>query len=506
MQNFLIETVIAALLVFLVLLLLRGRSARLALARDMRERDHMASQLMYQVQHDLLTGLPNRSTFLKRLHETFDSVQNGGSGCAVLVLHISRLEKINEHYGHDVGDGLLKEVARLLQSKLRAPDAIGRTGSREYMIVLASVSNGDAAEVKARDLLRIFDEPIMIGDHRIAVSASMGVAAFPEDSDNVNTLLRDAARAQARARVRGTDHFVRFFRKLSIEAQEESRIECLVQQALSSDGFEVFYQPLLDTKGELCGLEALLRLHDVDGTLISANMVIPIAESTGAIAAVGRWVVGEVCRQLKEWKDSGLHVVPIAINVSALQIVQPNFCPDILSILSQFNIAPELIHLELTESSVMPQDSLALDNMLKLSTEGIRFSIDDFGTGYSSLDRLHQLPVSILKIDQSFVKRMLDPNGTLPIVTTIISMAHSLNVGVVAEGVESKEQFHALYEMGCDQFQGFFFSKPMNASVTATLFSGEHAFLPAEVSAVTAKIASLPLRLFPPAPSGPHLW
>jgi len=505
MHNLVIGIVIAALLVFL---LWRGRATRIALSQDVHEREHMASQLMYQVQHDLLTGLPNRATFLNRLDEIFLSGQTDASGCAVIVLHINRLEKINEHYGHEVGDELLKEIARLLQSELRTRDAIGRTGSREYMIALASITDANAAEAKARDLLRIFDEPVIVGDHRIAVSTSMGLAVFPEDSDDANTLIRDAARAQARARVRGgTDSLVRLSRKLSMEAQEESRIEGLIQQAISSDGFEAFYQPIIDTKGELCGLEALLRLRDGDGTLISSDIFIPIAESTEAIIAVGRWVVREVCRQLKAWQDDGLNVVPIAINVSALQIVQTNFCADILSTLSQFNIAPDLIHLELTESSVMPQDSLALDNMLKLSAEGICFSIDDFGTGFSSLGRLHQLPVSILKIDQSFVMRMLEPNGTLPIVTTIISMAHSLNVGVVAEGVESKEQFHALYEMGCDQFQGFFFSRPVNASTAATFISGERrAFLPVEALVAPAKIASLPFRSFPGIPSSPHLW
>jgi diguanylate cyclase (GGDEF)-like protein len=505
MQNLVIEIAVAALLVFL---LLRGRAARIALAQDVREREHMASQLMFQVQHDLLTGLPNRATFLNRLDEIFLSGQRDGSGCAVIVLHINRLEKINEHYGHEVGDGLLKEAARLLQSRLQNQDAIGRTGSREYTIALASISDGEAAQVRATDMLLIFDEPIVVGEHRIAVSTSMGLAVFPEDSDDANALLRDAARGQARARVRGgTDSLVRLSRKLSMEAQEESRIESLIQRAVSSNGFEVFYQPIIDTKGELCGLEALLRLRDGDGKLISSDIFIPIAESTEAIIAVGRWVVREVCRQLREWQDSGLEVVPIAINVSALQIVQTNFCADILSTLSEFNIAPDLVHLELTESSVMPQDGLALDNMLKLSAEGIHFSIDDFGTGFSSLGRLHQLPVSILKIDQSFVKRMLDPNGTLPIVTTIISMAHSLNVGVVAEGVERMEQFHALYEMGCDQFQGFFFSKPVNASDAAKLFSGEsRAFLPAKALVTPAKIASLPFRSFPVIPSSPHLW
>jgi diguanylate cyclase (GGDEF)-like protein/PAS domain S-box-containing protein len=484
----------------------RGRAARIALAEDISEREEMASQLMYQVHHDLLTGLPNRATFLRKLDETFIAANRDRSGCAVMVLHINRFEKINENYGHGVGDGVLKEITKLLQSHLRVPDAIGRTGSREFTIAFVCAPNGHAIEARARGLLRLFDQPITVGEHKIEVSMSMGLAAFPEDSDDTSALLRDAARALALTQVRGAEKFVRLSRELSLQAQEESRIEGLIQRALVHAGFEVYYQPILDTGGSLHGLEALLRLHDEDGRFISPSLFIPIAEATGTIIPVGRWIVSEVCRQLREWQDAGLRVVPVAINVSALQIVQTTFCADVMAALSRFKIDSPLVHLELTESSVMPQGSLALDNMLKLAAQGIRFSIDDFGTGFSSLDRLHQLPVSILKIDQTFVMRMLDPDGTLPIVNTIISMAHSLNVGVVAEGVETKEQFHALYEMGCDLFQGYFFSRAVNASEAASVLDREPgALMPIEAPTVTGNIAAS-FRAFPPSQSGSHLW
>jgi EAL domain-containing protein (putative c-di-GMP-specific phosphodiesterase class I) len=318
--------------------------------------------------------------------------------------------------------------------------------------------------------------------------------------------MRDAARARALAQTLGADRFVRLSRELSLQAQEEGRIESLIKHALVHSGFEVFYQPILDTSGELCGLEALLRLRDSEGMLISPSAFIPIAESTGAIISVGLWVIRDVCRQLKEWQDKGLQAVSVAINVSALQIVQTSFCDDVMSILREFNLDSGLVHLELTESSVMPRDSLALDNMLKLAAEGIHFSIDDFGTGFSSLDRLHQLPVSVLKIDQTFVTRMLNSNGTLPIVTTIISMAHSLNLGVVAEGVESKEQFDVLCEMGCDQFQGFLFCKPINASATAMLLAGDTSIFPRMGTVTkTANAGGKPLLSFP-MQSGTHRW
>jgi len=485
----------------------RGRAARLALAEDISEREEMASQLMYQVQYDLLTGLPNRATFLHQLDETFIAANCNRSGCAVIVMRINRFERINEKYGHGVGDGVLKEITQLLQSHLRSPDAIGRTGSREFTIAFACAPNGHAIEARARGLLRLFDQPITVGEHRIEVSMSMGLAAFPEDSDDTNALLRDAARALALTQVRGAENFVRLSRELSLQAQEESRIEGLIQRSLLYSGFEVYYQPILDTHGTLHGLEALLRLHDEDGRLISPGLFIPLAESTGTIIPVGRWIVNEVCRQLREWKDANLEVVPVAINVSALQIVHTTFSADLMAALSRFRIDPSLVHLELTESSVMPQGSLALDNMLKLAVKGIRFSIDDFGTGFSSLDRLHQLPVSILKIDRTFVMRMLDPDGTLPIVNTIISMAHSLNVGVVAEGVETKEQFHALYEMGCDLFQGFFFSRAVDSTEAGVILAREPgALMPIEAPVGPANITTASRRPFPPGQSGSHLW
>src|SRR6185312_15775031 len=232
----------------------RGRAARIALAEDISEREEMASQLMYQVEHDLLTGLPNRQVFLRKLDETFIAANCNGTGCAVIVMRIQRFERINENYGHGVGDGVLKEITRLLQAHLRAPDAIGRTGSREFSITFACAPKGHAIEARARGLLRLFDQPLNVGEQKIDVSMSMGMAAFPEDSDDTNSLLRDATRALALAQVRGAENFIRLSRELSLRAQEESRIEDLIQRALLYSGFEVYYQPILNTDGTLHGL------------------------------------------------------------------------------------------------------------------------------------------------------------------------------------------------------------------------------------------------------------
>ena len=447
----------------------RGREATVALGEDLTERERMMEQLVHQAHHDALTGLPNRGKLMRKLEEMLAGVREQEAGCALILLRIERFDKVNENHGYLVGDKMLKETARLLLSDLGEQDALGRTGSGEFAIALGSVPDGAAAEDRARRLLLLFDEALAVDGYPLDVSVRMGMAVFPEDSDDAASIWRDAARAQAQAQRYGSEHLVRLSRTLSRQAQEDSRIEQVMRRALVEGGFEVFYQPIVDCNRKLCGMEALLRLRDEDGSMISPAVCIPIAESAGLIIPIGRWVLAQVCSQLRSWQMGGHAPVPVAINVSALQIVQRSFCSDVLTVLEQFGLDPSLIHFELTESSVMPRDSLALENMVQLAAQGFHFSIDDFGTGFSSLGRLHQLPVSILKIDRSFVSRMLEPNGTLPIVTTIISMAHSMRMDVVAEGVETEEQFEALLDAGCDQFQGFLCSRPVDAAGAVAL-------------------------------------
>lgn len=449
----------------------RGRPARMALGEDISEKEELASKLLHQVRHDFLTGLPNRTMFLQKLDAISEHARSNSTECAVLVVHINRFEKINEMFGHAFGDRFLKALTRRLQSRLRPGDAVGRTGSREFTIAFPYSSDGQAIESRARDLLRNLNEPLLVDQQQIEPSLSMGLAVFPEDSDDPLALLRDAVRALGHTQARGAANFVRLSRQMSTDAQEQSRIETLLHHALLNGGFEVFYQPIFNSKKAICATEALLRLKDNDGSHISPTIFIPIAEASGAILSIGLWVIGAVCAQLMDWKRMGLQAHPVAINVSALQIVQPSFYDEVMEILRGHGVEPTLIHLELTETSAMPQSEMALENMSKLAAEGVSFSIDDFGTGFSSLNRLHQLPVALLKVDRSFVDGMMKPGSSLPIINTIVSMAHSLNVGVIAEGVETKQQFHALYEIGCDQFQGYYFARPVNTAAMTQLLS-----------------------------------
>ncbi len=446
----------------------RGREARVALGEDLTERERMMERLVHQAHHDALTGLPNRGKLMRKLEEMLAAARQRHTGCALILLRVGRFDKVNENHGYPVGDNLLKETARLLLANLDEKDAVGRTGSAEFTIALA-VQDGLDAESRASHLLHLFDEPLHVPGYSLDVSVTMGMAVFPEDSDDAECIWRDAARAEARAQCPGAEHLVRLSRDLGRQAQEDSRVEQVMRRALADGGFEVFYQPIVDCERKLCGMEALLRLHDEDGSMIPPSVCVPIAESAGLIIPLGRWVLAQVCSQLRSWQMGRHTLVPVAINVSALQIVEKSFCGDVAAIVEQFRLDPSLIHFELTESSVMPRDSRALENMVKLAAQGFHFSIDDFGTGFSSLDRLHQLPVSILKIDRSFVSRMLQPDGTLAIVTTIITMAHSMRMDVVAEGVETEEQFEALRDVGCDQFQGFLSGRPADAVGAVTL-------------------------------------
>jgi diguanylate cyclase (GGDEF)-like protein/PAS domain S-box-containing protein len=446
-----------------------GREARMAIGVDLTEQEQMFGQLIYQLEHDTLTTLPNRRKLLPLLGTICEQAQRDGMACAVVVMQIERFEKINEIYGYAVGDGLLKQVVALLRDVLQPSDALGRTGGSEFTIGLANLADGEAASRKAEEIQELFEGMVVVDEFRVEIAVTVGLAVYPEDSDDMSALWRDAIRALGLARRPGEHSPARLSRSLSRREQEENRLEVLMRRSLLSGGFEVYYQPILDRERYVCAMEALLRLRDAEGGIINPAQFIPLAESTGIIVPIGHWVLQQACRQIRSWQVAGRSVVPIAVNVSAHQLALSSLFTEVQVALEQFDLDPGLLHLEVTESSVMLDKALALENMNLLSGLGIRFSIDDFGTGFSSLDRLHQLPVATLKIDRTFVMRMLDENGTRPIVATVISMAHSLGLNVIAEGVETEEQFAALCEMGCDQFQGYLFSKPLPAAEASKL-------------------------------------
>ena len=451
----------------------RGRSARIVMGVDLTESEKMSSKLIYQAHHDLLTGLPSRQYFREQLDETVAVATREATGCALIVLQICRFEKINEYYGHPVGDRLLQEVTRQLQAVLGPCDALGRTGGREFSIAIAALPDASAAEQAASDLLKLFVEPLVVDDCTVNVAVSMGVAVFPDDATDAVALWSDAVRAVTQAQQNNTQNAVRLSQQAREQSQEDNRVEALMVKALAQGGFHLVYQPIVDANRKLCGFEALLRLTDIDGTTISPAVCIPVAEASGLIVPIGRWVLRAVCQQIRDWQEAGLDVVPVAINVSANEVVLTNFASDVTNAVDEFSLDHSLIHFELTESGLMVQETLALQCMKDFDKEGFHLAIDDFGTGFSSLGRLYQMPVSTLKIDRSFIDRMLEVNGTLPIVRTVISMAHALHMSVIAEGVETEAQFDMLCGMDCNFCQGYLFSKPMDpANVSALLRNG----------------------------------
>jgi EAL domain-containing protein (putative c-di-GMP-specific phosphodiesterase class I) len=323
------------------------------------------------------------------------------------------------------------------------------------------------------ELLAGIRQPFTVEGYNLELSASIGIAIYPTDGTDSQALWRAADTAMYRAKHSGGNQYLFVSNEISSSASEANEIEVSMRRALKEGGFEVHYQPQYTINGTLCGLEALLRLHHPIEGIIPPHRFIPIAEESGLIVPIGNFVLEEVCRDLTGWQRRGLPPVRVALNVSPLQFMRSDFAVQVRAVLSAFQVDPTLIELELTETTVMRKLDEIARQMLELAQMGINFSVDDFGTGYSSLRHLHQLPIKTLKIDRSFVERIVEPQGTFAIVQAILSLAHSLEMQVVAEGVESADQVEILRELGCDVIQGFLWGRPQPAArVPEILASG----------------------------------
>jgi len=452
-------------------ILFEGGKARFTLAQDVTERQQLHDRLLHQANHDALTGLPNRLLLTDRMEQTLASAARYGNLAAVICLDLDRFKQINDTYGHAVGDLCLRKLAERLCARLRASDTVARSGGEEFTVLLGGLLTAADAEVVVAELLSGIRLPFLVDGYNLDISASIGIALYPNDGTDAQALWRSADTAMYRAKHSGGNQYVFVSNEISASATEANEIELRLRHALREDGFEMYYQPQFTIDGSLCGLEALLRLrHPVDG-MIPPRRFIPIAEDTGLIVPIGNWVLEEVCRQITEWQRQGLPPVRIALNVSPLQFMRADFSVQVRAVLSAFQIDPGLIELELTETTVMRKLDEIARQMLDLSSIGVHFSVDDFGTGYSSLRHLHQLPIQTLKIDRSFIERIADPNGTYAIVQAILSLAHSLQMNVVAEGVERNDQIEILRNLRCDVIQGFLWGRPQPAAFIPELIA-----------------------------------
>jgi diguanylate cyclase len=422
-------------------------------------------QLRHLATHDALTGLPNRVLMDDRLSQAAVQAERHGESFAVVLLDLDRFKLVNDSLGHRAGDELLKEVARRLKSVVRNVDTVARLGGDEFVLIVNPGGEQDSAQHVAQRIIDAMRAPISVAGVDVHTSPSIGIAVYPRDATNIEVLLAHADAAMYCAKQRGRNNFQCFTPEMTTATQEKVQLETDLHVALEHNQFVLHYQPKVNTKtGVVHGAEALLRWrHPVRGEIQPADFI-HIAEECGLIGAIGTWVMNEACRQARAWQLDGLPSMRIAVNLSASQFRQGNIVAMIRNALEQAGLEPRFLEVELTESAVMtdPEESIAI--LEKLSEMGVLVSVDDFGTGYSSMSYLRRFPIDKLKIDRGFISQVTSRPEEASIVRAIISLAHSLKLKVVAEGVESTDQLDFLKTLGCDQYQGYHFSRALPSS------------------------------------------
>jgi diguanylate cyclase (GGDEF)-like protein/PAS domain S-box-containing protein len=446
---------------------LTGKEQRLIGAtQDVTERKLTEQRIHEASQHDSLTGLPNRALLFEYCTHLIAMSERGSTrGGAVLFIDLDRFKPINDLYGHDVGDKVLQEVARRLSACTRREDIVSRLGGDEFIVVLPHIDRTDAIATVARHILAQFSELFYIETLQLSVSPSIGISLFPTHSNDLEALIRYADLAMYSAKKAGRNNFTIYTPGHDERANDRLRLEIHLKHALEVGGMALHYQPIIDIATcHVSGVEALVRLPAENGALIGPSEFIPIAESAGLIDQLGEWVAIEACRQHQQWRATGMPPISIAINVSPIQFRQKTIAAQLSRALEKSGIDPTCLQIEVTESTVMDNVPQRIATLNEIKSMGVRISLDDFGTGYSSLSYLSNLPLDKLKIDQSFIRKL---NGNQPnrsITEAIIALGKSLNLKVVGEGIESEDTMDYLRRHGCDQAQGFLFSKPLPAS------------------------------------------
>ncbi len=456
-------------LLYVFLFAIVRRADRVISAQKEEVRVAHAAMLRHQALHDTLTGLPNRASFSERLDGMIKTAKRAGQNCAVLCLGLDGFKNINDSLGHVVGDQLLKEVSIRLQECLREADITARIGGDEFGIALSEIFGDRGAEriVNAAERIRsvISSENFCTDAHNLSVTTSIGVAVYPDDGDDVVELIKSADVALYHAKEMGRNNYQFHTADMNARALEMLLMEHDLRRALEQEQFLLHYQPQVDINtGQITGAEALIRWRHPERGLVSPAQFIPIAEERGLIVPIGEWVIREACRQNREWQGSGLPLIAVAVNISALQFQQKDLPQKVARILQDCGFASEHLEFELTESAVIRDAETTISTMGKLKSVGLRLALDDFGTGYSSLNQLKRLPLDTLKIDQSFVRGLPDDPDDVAISTAIIGMGKALKLKVIAEGVETEAQREILRSAGCDEIQGYLVAKPLPAA------------------------------------------
>jgi diguanylate cyclase (GGDEF)-like protein len=447
-----------------------------------------ALQLAYSAQHDLLTGLPNRSLLNDRIDQALSLAQRHKKKVVVLFLDLDGFKHINDSLGHAIGDKLLQSIARRLVACVRGSDTVSRQGGDEFVVLLSEVERSEDAAIAASKIaqavagphsieqhdfhvdivaaagrmLEAVGEPHSIDRHELHVTASMGLSVYPDDGLDAETLIQNADTAMYQAKENGRQSFQFFQPDMNVRAVERQFIEESLRRAVQRNEFALHYQPVIDlTTGEITGAEALIRWTHPTRGLVPPLQFIPVAEDSGLIVPIGAWVLREACAQAQAWVDAGLPAMTMAVNVSAVEFRNETFLENLFAILGDTGLSPTSLVVELTESVLMKHAESAASILRALRERGIQVAIDDFGTGYSSLGYLRKFPLDALKIDQSFVRQISIAGEDRVIVTAVIGMARSLNLRVIAEGVETLEELEFLQAHHCDEMQGYYFSRPV---------------------------------------------
>ena len=457
--------------------------SHIIISSDISDRKISEARIQRLAYFDSLTGLPNR----QQMHETLGQLMlEKNQFLALLFIDLDRFKPINDTMGHPVGDLVLKEVAQRLQSAVRNQDLVARMGGDEFTVIMPSLLTTEKAireivEV-CETILHALKQPFAINDRQLYISASVGVALFPENALSAMDLLRNADTAMYHAKAMGKNNFQFYAEQMNTLAMERLELENNLHLALRRNEFELYYQAQWDTtQNKICGIEALLRWHRPRYGLVGPDKFIPIIEETGLIVPIGEWVLRAACEQIIEWQEAGFVVPKLAVNLSARQFKDANMLDGICRIVDETGVDPEIIELELTESILMDDVERTLAVLNEARKMGFQLSIDDFGTGYSSLSYLKQFPVNNLKIDQSFIRNLPDNSEDAQITRTIVSMANNLGLGVIAEGVENEAQRQFLQEVGCHKVQGYMYSHPVSAEALARNFLDAEPDLPPEL-------------------------
>ncbi|SOE91747.1 diguanylate cyclase (GGDEF) domain-containing protein [Burkholderia sp. D7] len=424
-----------------------------------------ATRIEYMAKHDALTGLPNRTALADRVEVLAAHAHRAGELLVLLFLDLDRFKHVNDTFGHGVGDALLKVIAKRLREAVRESDTVARLGGDEFVILLTGITEVDAVNAVVAKILATIEQPVVVEDQTLFVSASIGAAICPADGEDVASLLKNADVAMYRAKEEGRNG-VRFYApEMSESARVQFELESALRQALTLGEFELHYQPRIHLElRELVGMEALLRWRHPQRGLVMPCDFIAAAEENGLIVQIGEWVIARTCAQSRAWQDAGLPALPVAVNVSGRQMHKPQeFLDHVSATLARAGLPGTRLEIELTESVVMQYPAQMIDVLHRLRWMGVRIALDDFGTGHSSLSYLKRFPVDMLKIDGSFVRDLAIDGDDAAIARAIVSMGHALGLRVVAEGVEDEAQLNLLRQMGCDEAQGFLFSPPLPA-------------------------------------------